>query len=144
LKRETLTFALLNKIKSALWRCRRHPSDGPMLDRFGYDHGNGLIYDSNGKCDLLFEHNSEPPRIDAARLLSHCSPKNVAELERGYRLAKLAGLLDDLPQDQTEEQLINEVSLMLGLAPQGQRMLDFIEWYRAKIMSARKGEAIKG
>lgn len=90
-----ISDAKLDRIENRLWRARRNPVDGPMLQRFGYDHGNGLIYDSNGKCDLLFE-NTDEPRRDAAAILSQLGDvrETLMELLQGYRAAKKAGLLD--------------------------------------------------
>jgi hypothetical protein len=88
-----LSLAKLREMDNALHRLRRHPNDGPMIDRFGYDHGNTLIYDTSGACDLLIENTTDVKR-DCARLLLHCSPAQMRELWRGYMLAKEAGLLD--------------------------------------------------
>lgn len=88
----TLTNIKLDKLENDLARLRRHPIDGPMLERFGYDHGNGLIYGTDGKCNLLFENITELNR-DAARLLLHCDPATMKELARGYRIALKANLL---------------------------------------------------
>jgi hypothetical protein len=88
-----ISDANLRELDRALNRIRRNPKDGPMIERFGYDHGNTLIFDTSGKCDLLIE-NSDDVRRDCARLLLHCSPANMRELWRGYMLAKEAGLLE--------------------------------------------------
>jgi len=94
-KRKTIANAKLHRIESDLSRLRRHPIDGPMLREFGCDHSNGVICDTNGKWDLLFENNGDHVRADAARLIQHCSVENITELVRGYRLARDAGLLGD-------------------------------------------------
>lgn len=39
----------LDELDRALWRLRRNPVDGPMIDRFGYDHGNTLIFSAEKK-----------------------------------------------------------------------------------------------
>lgn len=99
---KTLAKVKLDKIENDLDRLRRNPKDGPMLARFGYDHGCGLIYGSDGSCDLLFDNEKELNR-DAARLLLHCAPETIAELVRGYRLAKTAGLVDGADTNITDE-----------------------------------------
>lgn len=83
--------AKLSRMESDIARLRHHPSDGPMLSRFAYDHSNTLVYDSEGKCDLLVR-NDVPMASDIARLLQHVSPVIMTELIRGYRLALKAGL----------------------------------------------------
>lgn len=90
-----ISNAKLGQIENRLERLRRNPVDGPMLQRFGYDHGNGLIYDTNGKCDLLFE-NSDQVRRDAAAILYEIGnvQETLMELIQGYKAAKKAGLLD--------------------------------------------------
>jgi hypothetical protein len=64
-------------------------------NRFGYDHGNMLIRDKNGKLDLLFTHNGDDLRRNACRVLSNMSPDITLELIRGYEIARAAGLLGD-------------------------------------------------
>jgi hypothetical protein len=91
----------LNELDRALCRLRRNPIDGPMIERFGYDHGNTLIYDTSGKCDLLID-NSDEIRRDCARLFQFCSPAMMRELWRGYKLAKAAGLIAGPLQSSTE------------------------------------------
>jgi hypothetical protein len=93
-EQQTIATAKLDRIINDLHRLRRNPVDGPMLSRFEYDHSNTLVVDSNGKRDLLIE-NTVPLASDIARLLQHVSPAVVAELVRGYRLARGAGLLGD-------------------------------------------------
>jgi hypothetical protein len=90
----TLANAELDRIDRDLFRLRRNPRDGAMLARFAYDHGNTLVYDTMGKCDLLIENDTDIKR-DCARLLQHCSPAIIKELLRGYGLARDAGLLED-------------------------------------------------
>lgn len=89
-----IAVAKLDRIENRIARMQRNPIDGPMLVRFGYDHGNGLIYTSDGKCDLLFENKTEANR-DAAAILYELGniSETLAELIYGYRLAKTAGLL---------------------------------------------------
>lgn len=86
--------AKLSRIESDLSYLKRHPVDGPMLSRFGYDHSNTTVYDTKGRCDLLIP-NSVPLASDIARLLQHCSPAMIGELVRGYKIASEAGLLHD-------------------------------------------------
>ncbi len=90
----TIQNAKLDRIEIDLRYLRRNPIDGSMLSRFTYDHGNTLVYDSNGKIDLLIENDTQIHR-DCARLLQHVSPAMMAEFVRGYRLARAAGLLED-------------------------------------------------
>lgn len=87
-----ITDAKLARIESDIERMKRNPKDGPMLSRFAYDHSHTLVIDSNGKRDLLIE-NTKPLAGDIARLLQHCSPAMVAELVRGYRIAKKVGAI---------------------------------------------------
>lgn len=89
----TITKVKLNRIENDLFRLKRNKLDGPMLSRFAYDHSNTLVYDTNGKCDLLIV-NTVPLANDIARLLQHCSPTIIEELVRGYRLALDKGLLN--------------------------------------------------
>lgn len=91
-KPHPISDAKLRELDNALCRIRRNPIDGPMVERFGYDHGNTLIYDTAGGCDLLIENTTETRR-DCARLFQFCSPAMMRELWRGYRLAKEAGLI---------------------------------------------------
>lgn len=97
-KPNPISKAKLKELDNALCRIRRNPIDGPMIDRFGYDHGNTLIYDTAGGCDLLIE-NSTDVRRDCARLLQFCSPAMLRELWRGYVLARQAGLLESSLSD---------------------------------------------
>lgn len=92
--KNTIPMATMRRIDSDLYRIRHHPSDGPSLERFAYDHSNTLVIDSTGKKDLLIP-NSVPLASDIARLLQHCSPAMIRELVRGYRIAKMAGILGD-------------------------------------------------
>jgi len=89
----TIPDAKLLRIEGDLHYIKRHPSDGPMLSCFRYDHGHTIVVDTNGKQDLLIEH-SDRIRRDCARLLQHVSPAMIAEFVRGYRLARGAGLLE--------------------------------------------------
>lgn len=63
--------------------------------RFGCDHGNMLIWSQKGGWDLLFTHDGDFLRGNAARVLWHFSPAVSEELIRGYKLARAAGLLGD-------------------------------------------------
>lgn len=93
--RPTIPDAKLSRIESDIQYTRRHPKDGPMLSRFSYDHSNTLVYDTKGRCDLLIP-NSVPLAGDIARILQHSSPAMLEELVRGYRLARKAGVLDEV------------------------------------------------
>lgn len=92
--RDTILEVKLGYMAADLQRLRRNPVDGPMLSRFSYDHSNTIVHDSKGKRDLLIP-NTVPMASDIARFLQHVSPVMVAELMRGYRLARAAGLLGD-------------------------------------------------
>jgi hypothetical protein len=122
-KRYTIPFAKIERVESDLLRIRHNPLDGPMLSRFEYDHSNTLVVDSNGKRDLLIQ-NTVPLASDIARLLQHCSPAIVAELVRGYRLAKMAGILGD-DHDAIPE--IEEVYADHDYAVTGQRIYETIK-----------------
>lgn len=94
--RSTIPDARLSRIESDINYTRRPSSkDGAMLSRFSYDHSNTLVHDSKGRCDLLIP-NSVPLAGDIARVLQHSSPAILLELVRGYRLARGAGLLDEV------------------------------------------------
>jgi len=101
-KRATIPHARLDRIESNVRYTKRHPVDGAMLSRFGYDHGHLLIIDSKGKHDLLADRESHPLVCDAARILHEVSPDIIDELVRGYRLAKAAGILGDSEPALTE------------------------------------------
>jgi len=92
--RDTIPDVKLHRMDRDIAYCRHHPSDGPMLSRFSYDHSNTLVHDSKGRVDLLIP-NTVPLASDIARLLQHISPAMVTELIHGYRLARAAGLLGD-------------------------------------------------
>lgn len=96
--RATIQNAKLDRIENDMARLRHNPVDGPMISRFLYDHSNTLIVDSAGKTDLLIQ-NTVPLASDIARLLQHVSPAMLEELARGYRLARVCGLLDTPPID---------------------------------------------
>jgi hypothetical protein len=137
--RKIIANAKLDRIERDLDRMRRNPKDGPMLERFGYDHGNGLIYGTDGSCDLLFD-NSKKLHSDAARLLMHCAPETIKELVHGYRLARMAGIIGDPAPDaegihgeETDEQLATEFAEATGYHPTYERTRKAIEWYRAKV-----------
>lgn len=95
LRTDTIHGVKLDRIESNARYIRRNPVDGPMISRFGYDHGHLLIIDSTGKKDLLADRESNPLVRDVARLLCEISPGVVEELVRGYKLARAAGLLGD-------------------------------------------------
>ncbi len=68
--------------------------------RYRYDHGSllGEVHDGNDRnkvsTELLIDGHVEP-YSGAARSLQHCDTTTLAELLRGYRLAKAAGLLGE-------------------------------------------------
>lgn len=90
--RPTIPHTKLDRMTSDI---NYHWSGRPRISRFGYDHGHTLVWDDKGKCDLLIDRESNPFGSDVARLLQHCSPDMMRELVRGYRLAKVAGILGD-------------------------------------------------
>lgn len=100
-----LSQSTLDKIESAVHMARRNKADGPMISHFGYDHGNGLIYSTDGKCDLLFENSAKVNRDAAWLMCALNSPTVIAELVQGYRLAVAAGLVGDKINPEVATQL---------------------------------------
>lgn len=103
-ERPTIGKSKSERITRNLWRIGRHKADGPMISRFEYDHSNTLIVTSDGKRDLLIENDTQPHR-DCAVFLCEISPTIVAELLRGYEMARGAGLIDDTSNPVAEEYL---------------------------------------
>lgn len=94
----TITNAKLRRMESDIsWATSGYAANNgaDVIDHFGYDHGNMLITNKNGKTDLLFEHNGDSLRSNACRILYNLNPDMTRELIRGYQLARAAGLLGD-------------------------------------------------
>jgi hypothetical protein len=100
----TIGKSKAERINKSFWRINRHKADGPTISRFEYDHSNTLLVTSDGKRDLLIENDTQPHR-DCAVFLCEISPAIVAELLRGYELARGAGLIDDTSNPVAEEYL---------------------------------------
>lgn len=95
--KDTILDVKLGRIESDLVSATaRSISDpGQVPERYGYDHGNMIIWNDRGTRDLLFTHDGNTLRSNACRALWHMSPAVIKELIRGYRLARAAGLLGD-------------------------------------------------
>ena len=95
MKREKiLADAKLTRIESdVLW------SKMEGIIGFQRDHGNLLIETRKPNFDLVVDigylHEGRTDRSAAAMILQHAAPDTMAELVRGYRLAKKAGLLNE-------------------------------------------------
>lgn len=95
--KDTILDVKLGRIESdlALSTARSISNPGQVPVRYGYGHGNMIIWNDRDTRDLLFTHDGNTLRSNACRALWHMSPAVIKELIRGYRLARAAGLLGD-------------------------------------------------
>lgn len=87
--------ATLDRIERDISWVKLRKGDGSKnIAAFSRDHGNLLVQTKNGEIDILYLHDGDTKKSDAARVLQHASPDLLSELVTGYRMAKKAGLLE--------------------------------------------------